>query len=189
MTFLKYEHETTTMATTQLRRRKESLLALVEITNQEHPMLQSFKKTRESVNVLLRHLWSLEKVWPKDHLMTSSLSSILDQLVRSATSVTANMQEGFGKASRESLGVFLRIARGSLYETIDHLITLGIMIENTDLFTLVDPHATVVEAWRATQQLFDEEFMRYTQKSIDIVDKTITHENELSKKRKVSTIY
>ena len=126
-------------------------------------------------------------MWPKNHLMTSSLSSIIDQLVRSATSVTANMQEGYGKATRESLSVFLRIARGSLYETIDHLTTLGIMIHETEeLRELRESQYQVVVSWVQTQDIFDKEFLTHTQTSIRILDQTMTYENSLSKKRKIS---
>ncbi len=175
------------MAATPLRRRKEGLLASVDMMNQDHPMLHSYETARESVNSLLRYIWILETIWPKKHIMTSSLSSIVDQLVRSATSVTANIQEGFGKATRESLAVFLRIARGSLYETIDHLVTLGVMIEiEKVLWDLKDSHAHISKSWKETQILFDKEFLTHTETSIRILDETMTHENSLSKKRKLS---
>jgi four helix bundle protein len=177
-------------AATQLRRRKEGMLASINLMSQDHPMLESYEKARESVNMLLRYIYSLEDVWPKNHLMTSSVSSLIDQLVRSATSVTANMQEGYGKATRESLGVFLRIARGSLLETNDHLISLGTiigMLKNIDSKKNAELHHQVVTAWLATSDIFEKEYNKYTEDSVQIVEDAISHENSFSKKRKLCT--
>lgn len=177
------------MATTQLRRRKESMLATITLISNEHPMLASYRHARDSVNLLLRYIYSLEELWPKDHLMTASLSSLIDQLVRSATSVTANMQEGYGKATRESLGVFLRIARGSLLETNDHLASLGVIVAQVDSKSpssgVKDMHQQVVASWTDTHGLFETEYHKYTDESVQIIEDAISHETSVSKKRKL----
>jgi four helix bundle protein len=46
-----------------------------------------------------------------------------DQLLRSARSVTANIAEGYGRFHYLDNSKFCSIARGSCYETLDHLIT------------------------------------------------------------------
>ena len=45
-----------------------------------------------------------------------------DQIVRSARSVTANIAEGYGRHHHQENIQFCRTARGSLTETLDHLI-------------------------------------------------------------------
>jgi four helix bundle protein len=47
---------------------------------------------------------------------------LTDQIVRSSRGVTANIAEGFGRFHHQENIQFCRIARGSLYETLDHLI-------------------------------------------------------------------
>ena len=46
-----------------------------------------------------------------------------DQLLRSARSITANIAEGYGRFHYLDNSKFCGIARGSTYETLDHLIT------------------------------------------------------------------
>lgn len=48
---------------------------------------------------------------------------VTDQLIRCTRSVTANIAEGFGRYHYQEFIQFCRQARGSLMETIDHLIT------------------------------------------------------------------
>ncbi|MBN2702707.1 MAG: four helix bundle protein [Pontiellaceae bacterium] len=45
-----------------------------------------------------------------------------DQIIRSSRSVTANIAEGFGRHHHQENIQFCRTARGSLTETLDHLI-------------------------------------------------------------------
>jgi len=46
---------------------------------------------------------------------------LIDQLIRSSRSVTANIAEGFGRFHYQENIQFCRQARGSLLETLDHL--------------------------------------------------------------------
>jgi four helix bundle protein len=46
-----------------------------------------------------------------------------DQIIRSSRSVTANISEGYGRHHHQENAQFCRTARGSLTETLDHLIT------------------------------------------------------------------
>ena len=46
-----------------------------------------------------------------------------DQITRSSRSVSANIAEGYGRHHHQENVQFCRIARGSLSETLDHLIT------------------------------------------------------------------
>ena len=45
-----------------------------------------------------------------------------DQIIRSSRSVTANIAEGYGRHHHQENIQFCRIARGSLAETLEHLI-------------------------------------------------------------------
>ncbi|NOS91420.1 MAG: four helix bundle protein [Cyclobacteriaceae bacterium] len=47
---------------------------------------------------------------------------LIDQLIRSSRSVTANIAEGYGRFHFQENIQFCRQGRGSLYEIIDHLI-------------------------------------------------------------------
>lgn len=46
---------------------------------------------------------------------------LVDQLLRASRSVTANIAEGYGRFHYQENIQFTRIARGSLYELLDHL--------------------------------------------------------------------
>lgn len=45
---------------------------------------------------------------------------MVDQLIRASRSVTANIAEGYGRHHHRENLQYLRQARGSLYETIEH---------------------------------------------------------------------
>jgi four helix bundle protein len=60
--------------------------------------------------------YSLTKAWPKEELY-----GLTSQIRRSATSVAANIAEGYGRDNRGSYQQFLRIAQGSLKEFETHL--------------------------------------------------------------------
>lgn len=59
----------------------------------------------------------LIKNFPKEEKFRLS-----DQLVRSSRSISANIAEGFGRFHHQENIQFCRMARGSLMETLDHLI-------------------------------------------------------------------
>ncbi|TIU28498.1 MAG: four helix bundle protein [Mesorhizobium sp.] len=60
--------------------------------------------------------YSLTKAWPKEELY-----GLTSQIRRSATSIPANIAEGYGQDNRGSYQQFLRIAQGSLKEFETHL--------------------------------------------------------------------
>ncbi len=141
----------------------------------EHPMQLTYLTARTAVNLLLTFVFQLESAWASlEHgprLITGSVSSLVDQLVRSATSVTANMQEGFGKASRESLTVFLRIARGSLYEVVDHLESIKLLV--CSFVPVTEQMDVLYKSWKVLQDQFDEEFTNYTKDSVRFIEMTL----------------
>lgn len=59
----------------------------------------------------------LSKVFPR-----SEQYALHDNLRRAARSVTNNIAEGYGRFHYQENAQFCRIARGSLYEVLDHLI-------------------------------------------------------------------
>ncbi|TIL73753.1 MAG: four helix bundle protein [Mesorhizobium sp.] len=60
--------------------------------------------------------YALTKAWPKEELY-----GLTSQIRRSATSIPANIAEGYGRDNRGSYQQFLRIAQGSLKEFETHL--------------------------------------------------------------------
>lgn len=74
------------------------------------------------------------KVWQEGHALVLSVYKIstefpqrenfglTSQMTRSASSITANITEGFERGSRKEFIHFLTIARGSLAETQNHLL-------------------------------------------------------------------
>jgi four helix bundle protein len=68
------------------------------------------RKLRQMISAFCRSLPGEEKYRLKD------------QLVRSSRSVTANISEGYGRHHHQENIQFCRQARGSLTETLDHLI-------------------------------------------------------------------
>lgn len=56
--------------------------------------------------------------WPKEERF-----ELTKQIKRSSRSVTANIAEGYGRHHHQENIQFCRQARGSLTETLDHLIT------------------------------------------------------------------
>ncbi|RWM74329.1 MAG: four helix bundle protein [Mesorhizobium sp.] len=61
-------------------------------------------------------IYEVTRAWPKDELY-----GMTGQVRRAATSVPANIAEGYGRESRASYQQFLRIAQGSLKELETHL--------------------------------------------------------------------
>ena len=62
-------------------------------------------------------IYEVTKAWPKGEIY-----GLTAQLRRAATSVPANIAEGYGRESRASYQQFLRIAQGSLKELETHLL-------------------------------------------------------------------
>ncbi|MEP1034862.1 four helix bundle protein [Ekhidna sp.] len=73
------------------------------------------------------------EIWKKSRLFRTEISQLtkcfpsyekfklVDQIIRSSRSVTANIAEGHGRFHFQENIQFCRIARGSLLETFDHL--------------------------------------------------------------------
>ena len=62
-------------------------------------------------------IYDLTKSWPKNELY-----GLTGQVRRAATSVPANIAEGYGRQNRGSYQQFLKIAQGSLKELETHLL-------------------------------------------------------------------
>jgi four helix bundle protein len=62
-------------------------------------------------------IYGLTKSWPKDELY-----GLTAQARRAASSVPANIAEGYGRENRGSYQQFLRIAQGALKELETHLL-------------------------------------------------------------------
>lgn len=65
-----------------------------------------------------QEVYDVTKSFPKEERY-----SLANQARRSAVSSTANIAEGFGRFHYQENVQFCRQSRGSLFETIDHLIT------------------------------------------------------------------
>ncbi|WP_372807023.1 four helix bundle protein [Pontiella sp.] len=75
--------------------------------------LECYKLAR----VLRNEISKFCKTLPKDETYR-----LKDQIVRSSRSVSANIAEGYGRHHHQENLQFCRMARGSLSETLDHLI-------------------------------------------------------------------
>ena len=75
--------------------------------------LEAWKSARELRNAVSK----LAKTFPNDERFR-----LVDQIIRSSRSVPANISEGFGRFHFQENIQFCRQARGSLSETLEHLI-------------------------------------------------------------------
>lgn len=76
---------------------------------------------------LAEHCYSLTRAFPREEMFV-----LTSQIRRAATSVPANIAEGYGRDSRRYFVQSLRIAQGSLKELEAHLLVaerVGIVIE------------------------------------------------------------
>jgi four helix bundle protein len=69
-----------------------------------------------TAKTLRKEVFLLAKKFPPDERF-----DLRSQILRSSRSVTANIAEGFGRFSKKDSIRFLHIARGSAFETLDHL--------------------------------------------------------------------
>jgi four helix bundle protein len=69
-------------------------------------------------HALRKDISSFCKTLPKEEAY-----KLKDQIIRSSRSVTANIAEGYGRHHHQENLQFCRTARGSLSETLEHLIT------------------------------------------------------------------
>lgn len=74
--------------------------------------LESWKSARQ----LRITISELVKTFPSEEKFR-----LKDQIIRSSRSVPANIAEGFGRFHYQENIQYCRIARGSLYETLEHL--------------------------------------------------------------------
>jgi len=91
--------------------------------------LDCWKKARQ----LKMDIADMIKTFPRDEKY-----DLISQIRRSSRSVTANIAEGYGRFHFQENIQFCRQARGSLYETQDHLVTACdegyITVEKLDSF-------------------------------------------------------
>jgi four helix bundle protein len=75
--------------------------------------LEAWKLGRD----LRKEILNLTKSFPAEEKYR-----LTDQLIRASRSITANIAEGSGRFHYKENAKFCRIARGSLFEVLDHLI-------------------------------------------------------------------
>jgi len=86
---------------------------------------------------------------------------LVDQLIRSSRSVTANIAEGFGRHHHQDHLQFLRNARGSLYETMDHFHTAL-----DDAYISEEEHNHLVEEAKTALRILNG-YIRYIRSCVE----------------------
>lgn len=78
--------------------------------------------------------------------INSDLSSriILDQLIRSTTSISANLAEGSASVSRKEFANYLGISRKSAVETVHWLKLLSQIVNNKEIEGFIDEGQQIV---------------------------------------------
>ena len=84
------------------------------MTNNEKPITRGFENLQvyQLAEVLSDEIWPIVRAWDK-----FAQNTVGKQLVESADSIGANIAEGTGRGSYQDNRRFVKIARGSLYET------------------------------------------------------------------------
>jgi four helix bundle protein len=77
--------------------------------------LEAYKASREF------RIFIHSKIMPL--ILSKNEYDLLNQIKRSARSVTANIAEGYGRFHYMDNSKFCGVARGSIYETLEHCIT------------------------------------------------------------------
>lgn len=90
--------------------------------------------------LLAEHAYVLTKDFPQDEIY-----SLINQIKRSAVSISSNIAEGYGRNSTKSYVNFLKIARGSLYELETQLIL-------ADKFNFISDKAMLKEVFSEIEE-------------------------------------
>lgn len=96
-------------------------------TTKGYKGLIAYKKALENTVVLFRYYRNLRLLWAERF--------IIEQLLRSAASIGANIAEGYGRQSKKDYSRFLGIARGSALE-VEYWVNLLIEVRFQDKETL-----------------------------------------------------
>ena len=75
------------------------------------PIYKTCREFRKKISIIIKTLPASEKF------------ELISQTKRSSRSITANISEGFGRYHHQENIQFYRISRGSLTETMEHIIT------------------------------------------------------------------
>lgn len=108
---------------------RRSMLEPATNTTKGYKGLIAYKKALENTVVLFRYYKARKLLWVERFL--------IEQLLRSATSIGANIAEGYGRQSKKDYRRFLGIARGSALE-VEYWICFLIEIRPQDKEVLAE---------------------------------------------------
>lgn len=114
-----------------------------------------YKGCRVACDATLRLLIECPTTAATTTIHASLCTNIGDQLSRSATSVTANLAEGDGRASSLQRIAFAKIARGSLLESIDHVRTLSHLDEACGSVEWTESRKRCIQQWSESLAALD----------------------------------